>query len=111
MSRINLRLLAKSLDALGYNYILCTNGQEALEMFQHPESVIDAVIIDMSMPIMGTGILVLHLFLTIITNKSCEQKQMESERQKRCESLKPHVLQMALHSGRVRQSSLSPATR
>lgn len=52
MISINLRHLAKNLDTLGYQYILCSNGQEALDMFRRPQSNIDAVIIDMSMPIM-----------------------------------------------------------
>lgn len=50
---INLRHLAKNLDALGYRYLLCTNGKEALDAFKDPESIIDAVICDMSMPLMG----------------------------------------------------------
>jgi len=52
--RINLRHLAKNLDALGYSYTLCTNGQEALDVFREPRNGVDAVIIDMSMPVMGT---------------------------------------------------------
>ncbi|THY63725.1 hypothetical protein D6C98_01031 [Aureobasidium pullulans] len=49
---INLRHLAKNLETLGYQYILCNNGKEALDSFTQPDSDIDAVIIDMSMPIM-----------------------------------------------------------
>ncbi|KAI5205840.1 hypothetical protein E4T39_02891 [Aureobasidium subglaciale] len=50
---INLRHLAKNLEALGYETpILCTNGKEALDSFTQPDSDIDAVIIDMSMPTM-----------------------------------------------------------
>ncbi|KAI5272701.1 hypothetical protein E4T47_04001 [Aureobasidium subglaciale] len=50
---INLRHLAKNLEALGYETpVLCTNGKEALDSFTQPDSDIDAVIIDMSMPIM-----------------------------------------------------------
>ncbi|KAI5211034.1 hypothetical protein E4T38_01696 [Aureobasidium subglaciale] len=50
---INLRHLAKNLEALGYEIpVLCTNGKEALDSFTQPDSDIDAVIIDMSMPIM-----------------------------------------------------------
>ncbi|KAG9549119.1 hypothetical protein KCU71_g10938, partial [Aureobasidium melanogenum] len=49
---INLRHLSKSLEALGYDFVLCNNGKEALDNFTLPESDIDAVIIDMSMPIM-----------------------------------------------------------
>lgn len=52
-SSINLRHLAKNLDVLGYKYTLCTNGQEALDKFREADSNIDAVIIDMSMPVMG----------------------------------------------------------
>ncbi|KAK6006044.1 hypothetical protein QM012_006454 [Aureobasidium pullulans] len=49
---INLRHLSKNLEVLGYEYVLCNNGKEALDNFTIPESDIDAVIIDMSMPIM-----------------------------------------------------------
>lgn len=49
---INLRHLAKNLDALGYKYTLCTNGKEALDKFRDPDSIIDVVICDMSMPVM-----------------------------------------------------------
>ncbi|KAG9848466.1 hypothetical protein KCU98_g8989, partial [Aureobasidium melanogenum] len=49
---INLRHLAKNLEVLGYDFVLCNNGKEALDNFTLPESDIDAVIIDMSMPIM-----------------------------------------------------------
>ncbi|KAI4723603.1 hypothetical protein E4T48_00123 [Aureobasidium sp. EXF-10727] len=49
---INLRHLSKNLEALGYDHVLCNNGKEALDIFTQPESDIDAVIIDMSMPIM-----------------------------------------------------------
>lgn len=43
--RINLRHLSKTLEALGYDYILCNNGKEALDTFIQPDSNIDAVII------------------------------------------------------------------
>jgi CheY-like chemotaxis protein len=43
--RINLRHLAKNLETLGYQYILCNNGKEALDSFTQPDSDIDAVII------------------------------------------------------------------
>ncbi|KAG9759713.1 hypothetical protein KCU73_g3248, partial [Aureobasidium melanogenum] len=49
---INLRHLSKNLEVLGYDFVLCNNGKEALDNFTLPESDIDAVIIDMSMPIM-----------------------------------------------------------
>jgi CheY-like chemotaxis protein len=49
---INLRHLAKNLETLGYEYVLCVNGQEALDSFRRADSDIDAVIIDMSMPVM-----------------------------------------------------------
>jgi hypothetical protein len=44
-TRINLRHLSKTLEALGYDYVLCNNGKEALDNFTRPESDIDAVII------------------------------------------------------------------
>ena len=43
--RINLRHLSKTLEALGYDYVLCNNGKEALDNFIRPESSIDAIII------------------------------------------------------------------
>lgn len=49
---INLQILAKNLDALGYDYVLCNNGKEALENFVKPGSDTDCVILDMSMPVM-----------------------------------------------------------
>ncbi|KAJ9619856.1 hypothetical protein H2203_008129 [Taxawa tesnikishii (nom. ined.)] len=49
---INLKHLSKNLSVLGYQQVLCTNGKEALDKFTEPGSDIDAVIVDMSMPIM-----------------------------------------------------------
>ncbi|KEQ75494.1 hypothetical protein M436DRAFT_79902 [Aureobasidium namibiae CBS 147.97] len=57
---INLRHLSKTLEALGYDYVLCNNGKEALEIFTRPGSDIDAVIIDMHMPVMD-GLEATHL--------------------------------------------------
>lgn len=50
---INLKHLAKNLNLLGYPYVLSTNGKEALDKFCEPGNLIEAVIIDMSMPVMG----------------------------------------------------------
>jgi PleD family two-component response regulator len=50
---INLQYLAKQLKMLGYQYILCANGQEILDKFCEPDSVIDCCVLDMSMPVMG----------------------------------------------------------
>jgi PleD family two-component response regulator len=50
---INLQCLAKHLKMLGYQYILCTNGREILDRFCEPDSTIDCIIMDMSMPVMG----------------------------------------------------------
>lgn len=50
---INLKHLAKHVKMLGYQSILCTNGKEALDKFCEPDSIIEAVIMDMSMPVMG----------------------------------------------------------
>lgn len=50
---INLQCLAKHLKMLGYQYILCTNGEEILGKFCEPDSIIDCCILDMSMPVMG----------------------------------------------------------
>ncbi|KAI4845359.1 hypothetical protein E4T44_05651 [Aureobasidium sp. EXF-8845] len=49
---INLRHLSKTLEALGYDFVLCNNGKEALDNFTQPDSDVDAVIIDMHMPVM-----------------------------------------------------------
>ncbi|GAB7354228.1 hypothetical protein MBLNU459_g4770t1 [Dothideomycetes sp. NU459] len=49
---INLKHLAKNLTVLGYEHVMCTNGREALDKFMEADNIIDAVIIDMSMPIM-----------------------------------------------------------
>jgi len=50
---INLKHLAKHLEILGYKTVLCTNGKDILDKFCEPDSAIEAVIMDMSMPIMG----------------------------------------------------------
>jgi PleD family two-component response regulator len=60
---INLQYLAKHLKMLGYQYILCTNGQEILDKFCEPDSIIDCCILDMSMPVMG------KLLVTTIRNQ------------------------------------------
>lgn len=49
---INLKILATYLTKLGYNFVLCTNGQEVLDKVCEPHSMIDCCILDMSMPIM-----------------------------------------------------------
>lgn len=49
---INLKILATHLTKLGYQFVLCTNGQEILDEVCEPNSVIDCCILDMSMPIM-----------------------------------------------------------
>lgn len=50
---INLKHLAKSLELLGYQTILCTNGQEILDAFCERASMLDAIVLDMSMPVLG----------------------------------------------------------
>ncbi|TKA67901.1 hypothetical protein B0A49_10005 [Cryomyces minteri] len=49
---INLKHLSKHLTTLHYAHVLCANGQEAVDRFCAHDSAIDAVIIDMSMPVM-----------------------------------------------------------
>jgi CheY-like chemotaxis protein len=49
---INLKFLSKVLTSLGYKHVLCTNGEEMLTKFLEPESQIDVMILDMSMPVM-----------------------------------------------------------
>lgn len=50
---INLKHLAKHLKMLGYESILCVNGKEIYTKFCEPDhSKMEAVIMDMSMPIM-----------------------------------------------------------
>lgn len=48
-----MKYLSKNLTTLGYEHVLCTNGKEALDKYTEDGSEIDAVIIDMSMPVMG----------------------------------------------------------
>jgi len=54
---INLQHLARHLKMLGYQYTLCTNGQEILDKVCKSNSSIDCCILDMSMPVMGTFII------------------------------------------------------
>jgi len=54
---INLQHLARHLKMLGYQYTLCTNGQEILDKVCEPDSSIDCCILDMSMPVMGKSII------------------------------------------------------
>lgn len=49
---INAKYLVKHLKMLGYESILCTNGKEILDKFCDPHSAMEAIIMDMSMPIM-----------------------------------------------------------
>lgn len=49
---INLKILETHLTKLGYECVLCTNGQEILDKVCEPNSSIDCCILDMSMPIM-----------------------------------------------------------
>ena len=66
---INLQHLAKHLKMLGYQYTLCTNGQEILDKFCEPDSVIDCCILDMSMPVMGK-----LLVTTIRSQLTCDRR-------------------------------------
>jgi PAS domain S-box-containing protein len=49
---MNLKILATHLTKFGYQFVLCTNGQEILDKVCEPDSVIDCCILDMSMPVM-----------------------------------------------------------
>lgn len=49
---------------LGYEHCLCTNGKELLDKFCEVDSPIDAMIIDMSMPVMGKCCFFLSSFST-----------------------------------------------
>jgi PAS domain S-box-containing protein len=49
---INLKILATHMTKLGYQFVLCTNGQEILDKVCEPNSAIDCCILDMSMPVM-----------------------------------------------------------
>lgn len=49
---INLSYLAKVLKGLGYDHVLCTNGEELLTQFLEPDSLIDVIIADMHMPVL-----------------------------------------------------------
>ena len=48
---INLQHLARHLKMLGYESTLCVNGQEIINKFCEPDSIIDCCILDMSMPV------------------------------------------------------------
>jgi PAS domain S-box-containing protein len=49
---INLKHLARHLQMLGYESVLCVNGQEIYDKVSEPGSLIDCIIMDMSMPLM-----------------------------------------------------------
>lgn len=64
---INLKHLSKHLTILGYAHVTAVNGQEALDKFCAADNAIDAVIIDMSMPVMGMAYCIYYL-MRISTN-------------------------------------------
>jgi CheY-like chemotaxis protein len=47
------RLARDVLEGCGYKVVLATNGQEAVELFHHRADQIAAVLLDLTMPVMG----------------------------------------------------------
>ncbi len=77
-----LRMVRSVLGEAGYEVLSASNGSEALEMYAANESRIDAVLLDMTMPVMGGGEAMEHLAkrwpdATVITTSGFDLQESE----------------------------------